>query len=167
MKRIFALILVFLLSSISNAEQRITLEAKANEYKAVDLSVSGIDATFTVSMKLTNYAPNSKWPPAAYAGFYQGKDRDNSIQFLIIRNKPDDKYIVVGYRIIEKGKVAQVRSLANLKLGSEVVAQLSITNGLVTISLQGYPSVNVQTKLGVIKSYLSVSSATAEYKVGT
>jgi len=34
-------------------------------------------------------------------GFYQGQDRGNSVQFLIIRNRPTDQFLVAGYRVVE------------------------------------------------------------------
>jgi len=96
-------------------------------------------------------------------GFYQGQDRGNSVQFLIIRNRPTDQFLVAGYRVVEGGREAKVESLSNLPLNATASAKLKIENGVFTLQVDDAKIVSFRTSLAEAAPY--VSSGSAEFAV--
>jgi hypothetical protein len=161
-----ALLILGLAVSLAASAETFTLSAKPGEFNPKPLGTPSVRGVLSASLKLTKFAPSKGWPPAAYVGFFQGKNRDNSVQFLIIRNQETDPYVVAGYRVIENGKEVKVASLANLPLDGNAQATISIDNGLVTLNLAPQAPVTFRTSLTEVSPYVSVSSGTAEFSVG-
>jgi hypothetical protein len=160
-------ILVSLLSACSDVE-KITLAAGPGQFEARQLGKPSTKEAFGAALEITKFNQAEKWPTAAYVGFFQGKNRDESVQFLVIRNKPTDNYLVAGYRIIEGGREVKVESLGNVPLTANVSLRMSIDNGLVTLNFLSDPPISFQTSLKEVAPYASVSSGIANvlFRVG-
>jgi hypothetical protein len=142
-----------------------TLSAHPGYYNAKTLGSVASKATVSGSLRIVQFNGGNGWPPGAYVGFHQGPDRDQSVQFVVIRNKESDPYVVAGYRVIEGGKEAKVASLANLPVDSVVRFALVFDKGVVTLQMNDQSPVTVRVPFTEAASYVSVSSGTAEFKV--
>ncbi len=145
------------------AAKSIVLSAKAGEFSAVPIGTSGSRISISARFRLVEFAPTAGWPSAAYVGFFQGRNRDDSFQFLIIKNRESDSYLVVGYRLLKGGHEVKVASLANLPVGELAEVKLSINAGLVGLEVPGSDLMTIQTDLAEVRAYVSVSSGTAEF----
>ena len=165
MKYLFIIITFFALSGCFDNSKTINISANPGEYKTKTIGELSKKQKVSATIKIVVFNNNDSWPPAAYVGFYQGKNRDNSIQFLIIRNKKDDRYLVAGYRIITNGKEEKVASIKNIDIGAKVKIDMSIINGVVTLSLDDNKSLEIQTRLKDVKPYIAVSSSNASFVI--
>ncbi len=166
MKSIFVIIFAILIaSSTGYAGDSKILKAKPGKYNAVDIGEISKETNFSVKLKLTEYNQTPEWPPAAYVGLYQGDNRSDSVQFVIIRNKPTDKHVVAGYRVIESGRITAIKSLAKLELDTHAQVMFSVLDGVVKLSLHGVDPVEFKTNFDKVKPYISVSSGIAEYEI--
>ena len=165
MLRPLVLVVVFLISIPFAHSAPLELSASPGTFSAKTLSspFAKGSISYFVSMPKTN--GSASWPASAYIGFHQGQDRNNSVQFLIIKNKETDQFLVSGYRVVEAGKEVQVASLANLPLDAKIPVELSFDSGLVLIQAGNNPPVSIQTALTSVSYYVSVSSGTAEFEV--
>lgn len=163
MKSRFCLLLPVLLSLLCACSdgEKITLAAGPGQFSARELGTPSVKGSFAATLEIAEFNPSEKWPTAAYVGFCEGKNRNESVQFLVIRNKPTDDYLVAGYRIIEGGREVKVESLRNVPLTARVSVRMSIENGLVTIKYLSEPPVSLQTSLTEGTPYASVSSGVA------
>ena len=164
MLRILIIVLFALISQATSAET-LRLTAKAGEYLAGPIGESANKVHISTSFKLTALDGIAAWPPAAYVGFFQGPNRNESFQFLIIRNGGNAPDLTVGYRVVEDGKEKSVASLANIPLDASASVKLSFNKGVVTISYENQTPITVKTKLTKATPYVSVSSGTAEFKM--
>jgi len=139
------------------------LSAPPGQYQAVDLGVPSETASIALKVSLTAFERDAQWPPAAYVGFYQGANRNKSVQFMITRNKQTDNYMVVGYRVIEEGQEAKIVSLENIALNKAVDISMSFSKGTVILSFNHGQPIEVHTNLTVVTPYASVSSGTANF----
>ncbi|MGI9296015.1 MAG: hypothetical protein ACR2PS_18685 [Pseudomonadales bacterium] len=144
-----------------------TLEAMSGEYNLVELDESAEEVSFSVKLKLTGYNSNADWPPAAYAGVYQGRNTNDSVQFFITKDRPTDNYVVAGYRVIEFGQQIKRVHLSSLELDRRANVHISFAHGLVTVALEGVEPVKIETDLDFVKPYISVSSGTAKFAIDT
>lgn len=164
MLRILITVLFALVSQATNAET-LRLTAKAGEYLAGPIGESADKVQISTSFKLAAFDGIAAWPPAAYVGFFQGPDRKESFQFLIIRNSGNAPHLTVGYRVVEDGKEKSVASLANIPLDASASVRLSLNKGVVTVTYGNQYPISVKTKLTKATPYISVSSGTAEFKM--
>jgi hypothetical protein len=148
------------------AAETFSLSANSGEFNPKVLGNPSHRGSLSATVELTKFAPSKGWPAAAYVGFFQGKNRDNSVQFLVIHNRETDPYVVAGYRVIEGGKEAKVVSLANLPLNTKAQVSISVDGGVVTLKFPPSAPVTFRTKLTEVSPYVSVSSGTAEFTVG-
>jgi hypothetical protein len=162
--RCFAVAMLLTMSSLACATT-FTLDAKAGEFNAKTFGVPSSEASFSAGILLKGFEGAPGWPPAAYVGFFQGKNRNDSFQFLVIRNKPEDSYVVAGYRVVQGGKEVQVSAIDNLPLGKIASVELRFNNGVVTLVVPGQKPITVQTHLKKVSSYASVSSSTVEFEI--
>jgi len=139
------------------------LSAPPGQYQASDLGTPSETATIALKMSITAFDKDAQWPPAAYVGFYQGTNRNKSVQFMIVRNKQTDNYMVAGYRVIEEGQQTKIVSLENIELKKPVDISMSFSKGTVTLSFNHGQPIEVHTNLTVVTPYASVSSGTAEF----
>lgn len=161
------LILIAALAASSSAyAERISLSAHPGEFNVKTLGPASSQSSLSVTLRLVEFKNSKEWPTAAYAGFYQGLDRDNSVQFVLIRNKATDTYIVAGYRVIENGQEVKVESITTLPIESTAKVSLGFKDGLTTIKLNGKEATSIRTSLTKVSPYVSVSSGTAEFNVG-
>ena len=159
------LLILGLVVSLGAGTETFTLSAKPGEFNPKPLGSPSLHGALSVSVQITSFNSSNGWPAAAYVGFFQGKNRDNSVQFLIIRNRETDPYVVAGYRIVESGKEVKVASLANLPLDEKAQVAISIDNGVVTLKFPPQAPVTFHTNLTEVSPYVSVSSGTAEFSV--
>ena len=165
MRRAATLALVLLaLPSVALADS-FSLSAKAGHFDVKTLGPVVAKGTVSATMRIVHFDGGPGWPPAAYVGFYQGPDRNRSVQVLIIRNKDSDGYLVAGYRLIEGGKERKVESLANLPLQATARVSLSFDQGSVTLRLNDQAPVTLRTPFTQVAPYVAVSSSTAEFQV--
>lgn len=122
-------------------------------------------SSVSAAIKFTRFNESEAWPPAAYVGFYRGEDRNNSVQFVIMRNKKDDSFLVAGYRVVENGAEVKYAGLTNLPLDSRTSVTVSVDNGLVTVCIPPRVLVSFQTNLSEVSPYISVSSGAAEFSI--
>jgi len=161
-----ALAAVFLVLVLQSASaETLLLKAKPGEFLANPIGDSADAVKISTSLRLTAFDSSAAWPPAAYVGFFQGPNRNESFQFLIIRNGGNSPYLTVGYRVIEDGKEKSVASLANIPLNASASVDLSFNKGNITIKYENQTPITVITRLTKATPYVSVSSASAEYKM--
>lgn len=163
--RLLFTIVATLLPLCATAET-FSLSASPGEFNPKILGNPSPRTSLTATVEITKFAPSKDWPPAAYVGFFQGKSRANSVQFIVIRNHETDSYVVAGLRVIEDGKEVKVISLANIALNTKANLSLSIDSGVVTLMFPPGAPVMLRTNLAEVSPYVSVSSCTAEFTVG-
>ncbi len=164
MLRALTAVLLALALQTASAET-LQLSAKPGEFLANPIGDSAETVTISTSLSLTAFDSSASWPAAAYVGFFQGPNRNESFQFLIIRNGGNSPFLTVGYRVIEDGKEKSVASLANIPLDASAPVDLSFIKGIVTIKYGNQAPVTVKTRLTKATPYVSVSSGTAQYKM--
>lgn len=164
MFRAFIGLLLIIAYSCASAET-LLLSAEAGKFQANPIGEPANTVNISTSFKLTDFDGSAGWPPAAYVGFFQGPDRNESFQFLIIRNGGNAPFLTVGYRVIEDGKQKSVASLANIPLDSSASVKLTFNKGIVTVNYGDQAPIMVKTKLIKVAPYVSVSSGTAEYEM--
>ena len=165
MLRHFILIAAFVIAIPSAHSAPLVLSASPGTFNAKTLSSPFAKGSISYFVSLPKTNGSASWPAAAYIGFHQGPDRNNSVQFLIIKNKETDQFLVSGYRVVEAGKEVKVASLANLPLDAKIPVELSFDNGLVLLKAGNNAPVSFQTALTSVSYYVSVSSGTAEFEV--
>jgi hypothetical protein len=168
MKSITLIILALVtLFGISANAKEYNVTAEPGKYDGANLNESSSSSSFTAEFKVARFTDEQDWPSAAYVGFYEGTDQNNSFQFILMKNKVTDEMMVAGYRIIEEGKQVEIRSLKQHKPANLIKVKLSILDGMVTVSIDGEEPVKIQTKLGVVTPYLQVASGTAFFNIST
>jgi len=165
LRSLIALIVVVSVSGCSQPD--ITLEAPPGEFRTHDIGAKSAQSSFSVTIVLTALDRHSDWPPAAYVGFYEGEDRNSSVQFVLIQNNSSDDYLVAGYRIIEGGEEAKVVALDTINVGEPVEVSMTFADGLTTIVLEGGHTRQERTKLKLVTPYVSVSSGSATFELAT
>ena len=143
----------------------LSLSASPGYFNAKMLGPSANTGRVSASVRLVSFNGAQGWPPAAYVGFQQGPNRDHSVQFLVIRNRDSDPYLVAGYRVIEGGKESKVQSLANLPLEATARVLMSFKAGEVTLRLNDQAPIQIHTSMAEAAPYVSVSSGMAEFNV--
>lgn len=139
------------------------IEANSGEVDNSNLGKKNTKHKLSVDMKLVKYSYGQKWPPTAYAGFFQGENRSNSFQFLIMRRNSEENFIVAGYRLLKDSKEVLVESVATFKLNEKIHINMEIINGTVLISLEGKEPIIVKTDLKEVRPYIAVSSGAANF----
>jgi hypothetical protein len=119
----------------------------------------------TASVRILKFNSSKAWPPAAYAGLYQGADRSSSIQFLIIRNRNTDPNLVAGYGVVEGGCESQVESVENLPLDATAHVTLTFKDGMVMLKLNDGNVHRIRTPFTKVAPYVSVSPSIAEFLI--
>lgn len=143
-----------------------SLTANSGEFEARTLAHPSTTSSISASLRLTAFNASKKWPAAAYVGFHQGENRDNSLQFLILKRHSDDSYVVSGYRVISNGQEVSVNSIENIPLDAKARVNLSFDQGSVTLQTGETEPIRIRTSLTKVSPYVSVSSGTAEFSVG-
>jgi hypothetical protein len=156
---------VVLLCSPNALAVTFSLSAHPGYFNAKTIGHAGAKSVVSGSMRIVKFNGGHGWPPAAYVGVQRGASRDESVQFLVIRNKETDSYLVVGYRVIQGGKETTVKSLANLPLGSAVTFSLVFDRGIITWRMNDRDPITVRAPFTEATPYVSVSSGIAEFKV--
>jgi hypothetical protein len=139
------------------------LSAPQGRYQIFDLAKSSETARIFLKMSMTEFEKDAQWPPSAYVGFYQGENRDKSVQFMIVRYKETDNYMDARYRVFEDGKQIKIVTLEKVELNKPVNISMTFSKGTVTIRLNHGQPIEVHTNLTVVTPYASVSSGTAEF----
>ena len=158
---------LFILAAFTTAQaaqpQTFSLTAQAGQFKALVMGEPAAFGQFRASLRMTDFAPAPAWPPAAYVGVQQGKDRQDSVQVLAVRNHPEDQYLVVGYRFVRQGKEVELKSIKNVPLGATIEVAISFLGGQVTIEVDSRPPVTIKTPFARMAPYASVSSGEAAF----
>ena len=144
-------------------QQDLTLTAPPGEFRIYAIGTESTQSSFPVKLTLESLDRHSKWPPAAYVGFYQGEDRNNSVQFVLIQKNADDDGLISGYRIIEEGKEVKVITLDTIKEDHSVEVSMMFSDGVATIGIEGGLSNEERTNLKSVTPYVSVSSGSARF----
>ncbi|MEW8061070.1 MAG: hypothetical protein AB2791_17815 [Candidatus Thiodiazotropha endolucinida] len=165
MRKAVSIILLLIAASNCYGEKYATLSAPPGHFDSVDLGAASEELVIEAKMSFTSFNRSADWPPGAYVGFYDEKDRNNKFQFLIMKNKKTDNYVVAGYRVIESGKEVKVASISYFALNEKVSHKLKYFNGKVKICISGHNPVEITTKLRKVIPYISVSSGEAEFEV--
>jgi len=165
--RAYFIVLLSVSALVACSPDPVKLSAPPGQYQTTDLGARSEATQISVKISLTTFNNDTRWPPAAYVGFYEGPNRDKSIQLMLVHNNPADNYIVVGYRIIEEGKQTQIVSLENVPLDKPVDVSMSFSKGTVTLRVNQAQPIDVPTHLSVVTPYASVSSGMAEFEQRT
>lgn len=163
-RKIVPLIVLYLLTAGCSGRYE-TLQAESGEYNLIELDESAEEISFSVNLGLTRYDSDAEWPTAAYAGVYQGRNTNDSVQFFISKDRPSDSHLIAGYRVIEFGQQVRRVNLSKLQLDQKAQVNISFVRGLVTVSMQGVEPVTIETELDVVKPYISVSSGAASFSI--
>ncbi len=131
----------------------------------VELDESAEEMSFSVKFGLTGYDSDAQWPAAAYAGVYQGRNTNDSVQFFIAKDSPTDSHLIAGYRVIEFGQQVRRVNLSKLQLDQKAEVNISFVHGLVTVSMEGVEPAIIETDLDTVKPYISVSSGAARFAI--
>ena len=158
-------ILLFALVFQSASAETLLLTAGSGEYSAGPIGDAAETVSISTSFRITAYDSSPDWPTAAYVGFFQGENRNESFQFILIRNGGNAPYLTAGYRIVENGEESHVKSLANLGLDSIAIIKLEFNKGTVTVKYGKQDPIQVKTNLTKVTPYVSVSSGSAEFEM--
>ena len=158
-------LLVLFLSPIPLLGATVTLSAGPGQFEAKTLGPHSIKADIVAAISLTEFNGTSAWPTAAYVGFHENSNRDNSIQFVLMRNKDTDTRLAIGYRVLKNGKEQFAEFIDWRPLGAQVAVKISCNEGLVTLQVGDMAPVKIQTSLGSVAPYTSVSSGTAAFDI--
>jgi len=164
MLRVLSAVFLTLVLQSASAET-LLVSAKPGEFLANPIGNSAEIVKISTSFRLTTFDGSAAWPPAAYVGFFQGANRNESFQFLIIRNGGNAPFLTVGYRVIEEGKEKSATSLASIPLDASATVDLYFNKGIVTIRYGNQTPITVKTRLTKATPYISVSSGSAQYKM--
>jgi len=158
-------IVLFALVFQSASAETLLLTARPGEYSAGPIGDDAETLSISTSFRITAYDSGPDWPTAAHVGFFQGENRNESFQFIIVRNDGNAPYLTAGYRIVESGEEAHVKSLAYLGLDSSAIIELEFNKGVVTVKYGKQESFKVKTNLTRVTPYVSVSSGSAEFEM--
>jgi hypothetical protein len=158
-------LLTICLTPLPSLANTISIASAPGSFQAKTLgqpkSVQHLEATF----QLTEFRGTSAWPAGAYIGFHEGVNRDNSFQFMLMRNTQSDAQLAVGYRLVKDGKEQSSQFIQWVPLDAQVHLKLSIKQGLVTMQVGNAAPVKIPTALKSVSPYTSVSSGTATFDV--
>ena len=142
------------------------MEASGGKYDAGAIGDLSEVSKFSTSFRVTKQSKNRQWPSAAYVGFYQGSNRNDSFQFLVIKDQNvGATEMAVGYRVIEGGKEKTVAYLATIEASTYANVELGFNKGEVTVRYEKQRPITIKTHLKRATPYVAVSSATAEFKM--
>jgi hypothetical protein len=159
-------LLTFLVPGMAFSEsQSIKLSAETGSFNVKTLGSASASVNLSADMKLLGFRGSRAWPASAYIGVFEGNDRNNSLQILTIRNRPEDPYLVVGYRLVLEGRETVVKSLEDVSVSSVVKLSMSFQNGLAKVRVNDQPPVLISTPLRSVSPYVSVASGDAEFAV--
>jgi len=165
MLKLLTLILFLSLSFVGYSEPIIVLTAPPGHYDFHDFGDETTQDKATVELKIIEFDPSNEWPTGAYFGFYDAMDRNNSVHFLLMRNKQIDNYCVAGYRIIENGKEVAKKAIAKFEVNDPVTVTIVFDKGNVEIKLGNGQIVTLETKLKSVIPSVSVSSGKAYFDI--
>jgi hypothetical protein len=158
-------LLTFCLSPLPSLGDTISIASAPGSFQAKTLGQPKSVQHLAATLQLTEFRGTSAWPAGAYIGFHEGVNRDNSFQFLLVRNKPADSQLALGYRVVKDGKEQSSQFIQWMPLDAQVHLKLSIKQGLVTMQVGDAAPVKIPTALKAVSPYTSVSSGTASFDV--
>lgn len=165
MPRLLVAIVFGILVKHATAET-LVMEAPEGKYDAGAIGDLSEVSKISTAFRVTKQSKNLQWPPAAYVGFYQGTNRNDSFQFLVIKDRNvGATEMAVGYRVIEGGKEKKVAYLATIEASVYANVELGFNQGEVTIRYEKQKPITVKTHLKKATPYVAVSSGTAEFKM--
>lgn len=160
----FVLAILFLIP-ISALGATISLSAEPGKFNAKTLGPHTAKATITATVHITEFRGAKAWPAGAYVGFHEGEDRNNSIQFVLMRNTDTDTQLAIGYRVVKDGKEQTVQFIEWAPLEARVKVKLSIEKGIVILRLGEGEPIKIKTSLQKVAPYASASSSSARFDV--
>jgi hypothetical protein len=161
----FSMFLNLAFASSAMCADTFTLVANPGEFKPKTLRAPADSVVVNGTFKFLAFTGTNAWPAAAYVGVHQGPNRNNSVQVLAIRNREVDDYLVVGYRLVIDGKEAKVQSIENVPIAAPVRVAITFKKGVTTISVNGRPTIDVDTPFAMVSPYASVSSGKAVFQI--
>jgi hypothetical protein len=156
---------VLWLSPMSIFGATLSLSAEPGKYNAKTLGPHTVRTMITATIQLTGFRGIKAWPAGAYVGFHEGEDRNNSIQFVLMRNTDTDPQLATGYRILHDGKEFAVRFIKWAPLEAYTKVELSFDNGLVVLRVGNSDPIKIKTLLRKVAPYASVSSGSANFVI--
>ena len=160
-----ACLLTLCLTSLPALGNTISIASTPGHFQAKTLGQAHVKQQFEATFQLTEFRGTSAWPAGAYIGFHEGVNRDNSFQFLLVRNNPSDAQLALGYRVVKDGKEQSAKFIKWVPLDAKVRVMLSINRGLVSMRIGDAPPIQIPTSLNQVAPYTSVSSGTANFDV--
>jgi hypothetical protein len=164
--RVLKFVLIILcLSALPTLGAPLSLSAESGKFNAKTFGAHAAETAFTATVKLTAFRGTKAWPSGAYVGFHEGEDRNNSIQFVLMRNADTDSQLATGYRILKDGKEQTVQFIGWVPLEAQAKVTLLFDNGLVMLHVGNSPVIKIKTSLRKVAPYASVSSGSANFDV--
>lgn len=139
--------------------------AAAGEFNVKTIGEVSSSSAISGTLRIVGFNGTASWPPGAYIGFYQGPNRNQSVQFLVMRNREKDSHLVAGYRIVEDGRETKVESLTQVPLKATLRVILQFRDGIFSLVLDDAPAITVRTPFKEVAPYVSVSSGSAEFEI--
>lgn len=152
-----------LVSACPAFAETVTLTARPGYYNVQTIGDASPGGMVSGSVRMVAFNGTPSWPPGAYIGFYEGPDRSESVQFVVIRNHGEDSHLTAGYRVIENGQETKNEGLAEIPLDATLHVSLRIRDGSCYLTLNDSPEVTIRTRLKLVSPYVSVSSGSAEF----
>jgi hypothetical protein len=143
----------------------LSLSAEPGQFNAKTLGPHAGKTAITATIRLTDFRGTKAWPAGAYVGFHEGEDRNNSVQFILMRNSDTDPQLATGYRILKNGKEQTIQFLAWAPLEATANVKLSFDNGVVVIQVGNGDPIKIHSSLRKVAPYASVSSGAAKFDV--
>jgi hypothetical protein len=143
----------------------LSLSAETGKFNAKTLGPHTVKTVITATIQLTGFRGTQVWPAGAYVGFYEGEDRNNSIQFVLMRNTDTDSQLATGYRILKDGKERTIQFIEWVPLEAHAKVKLSFDNGLVLLQVGNGNPIKIKTSLRKVAPYASVSSGSANFDI--
>ena len=158
MKKVIFICLLLFLSSGCDSD-KLHLEAKAGEYAEVVSENTVASGSSTVELMLNSVASETKWAPSISLGYFT-EEMGNSLQVMLMLNKPQDKDLVLVYRHLVDGKVKETTSLLKgIKLKESVEIKVSWDkSGVYIINANERVKIALKTKINNPTEYFSVAS---------
>lgn len=123
------------------------------------------ELAFTATIRLISGKFGSGWVPGAAVGISAGPpELDDSLQVMLIHNRPADPRAEVKYRLFRAGQLLQEGPLLDVGLSEPVQVHLRFDRGKVLITINDGSALELNTHMKAASRYASVWSGSAEIK---
>ena len=165
MKKIILFVLLSLASSLTIAKS-LSIEARAGALRQIILSEEK-KSTWDIhtEISLTSLHEETQWRPSIFIGFLEDAKQKNSAKFVLMKNKPQDKFLTCAICSLEHNTQQIYQAIGHVPLEEKVIVDISIKHGIVVVSFNNGESIRFsykdEVKTPLLKPFISVSSGKA------